>query len=478
MSVNRVGDRASLRYALGVLVVALGSAGCGARSSLFEGEPAPPDAPTPVCPAAPLGVFSQRFGDADTQTALDLTVDHAGYPVIAGTFGGTLDLGIGHVLHAPPPTFEGPLKPTAWELNGSLFLAKIAPEGCNGFARDLGPIKFATQVYVRTAPDDDLIFAAAYDGTVDLGGGPIFRRVVARLGPSGEHRWSKEVLAPNGVNIARPAVDAMGNVFVAGVFRGNVSLGGVSLGDAAPDVADAFVARIDAAGALAWWKILRLSSLQSDVLPLALAVWPSGQVAVGGYSNIGASTIDLGGGSESMLDFPSGTFVTIFDAAGNHLWDQSLDNFYPNDALVSSAGELKMVYSNWGTDAVFLRRGANGEVVPDTTAIPSEGPTPQMSLGPMGDTLIGGQLSGSGMGGPPMGDDAVVVARVDSAGELVWSRSFSEPPGLFSRYHAVAAFGPQGSVWVAGTFSGGVDFGQGLLTGQGRADIFLARLAP
>jgi hypothetical protein len=486
-----VGDGARLRRAFGLLALVLGGAACGARSSLFEGEstPAPP---APACPSAPVGAFSQSFGGDGSQVAVDLLVDRAGYPVLAGAFSGKLDFHRGQVMEAPPPepavpTLYGDLLPP-WELNGSMFLAKIAPEGCNRYALDFGPIAYGFQSFVTADLDDDLIFAAHYDGTIDVGGGPITEAVVARLGPSGEHRWSKELRTSpveglNRMTMSRPAVDAAGNVFITALFTGSLSFDGVILGQSAEKLFDAVVIKLDANGALAWSRILKISSLEMDASALSVAAWPSsGQVAISGvYHHQGDNgDVDLGGGPESFAsNQPS--FLTSFGAAGNHLWDQYLspDFVWPGDSLVDEGGRLKIANAMPGDDLQLTVRGPGGEIIANAAEPVNTTFTSRMSIDAAGEILLGGMhFFTEPTSGQATTADAVLAAKVDPAGDVLWSRSFRGAPGESSQYGAVSAFGPTGSPWVAGTFAGGLDFGQGLLTSQGRGTIFLAQLAP
>lgn len=465
-----------------MLALVLGGAGCGARSSLIEGESTP--APVaPVCPAAPVGAFSQSFGGDGSQAAVDFLVDRAGYPVLTGTFSGKLDFRRGQVMEAPPPE---PAVPTIyvdllplWELNGSMFLAKIAPEGCNRYTLDFGPIAFAFQSFVTADLDDDLIFAAHYDGTIDVGGGPITEAVVARLGPSGEHRWSKELRTSpeeglNRMAMSRPAVDAAGNVFITALFTGNLSFDGAILGQSPENLFDAVVIKVDANGALAWSRILKTSSLKMEYSVLSIAAWPSGQVGISGVYNH-EGVVDLGGGPEMSSGYAQTSFLTSFDGAGNYLWDQRFLSpmVFPADSLVDGAGLLKISSGEIGLTV----RGSGGEILASTGDAAIANYVARMNLDAGGEILLGGMRGfQSFYGGVLTGDPAVFAAKLDPGGKVLWSRFFSGPPETFGQYSAVSAFGPTGSPWVAGTFLGGLDFGQGLLTSQGRGSIFLAQL--
>ncbi|MDB4944831.1 MAG: hypothetical protein JWP97_4365 [Labilithrix sp.] len=73
------------------------------------------------------------------------------------------------------------------------------------------------------------------------------------------------------------------------------------------------------------------------------------------------------------------------------------------------------------------------------------------------------------------GDDDVFVAKVDSTGKHLWSRRFGGIAGAEDRGRSVAT-DAAGNVVVAGNFSGTIDFGGGPLVSAGSWDIFVAKL--
>jgi hypothetical protein len=249
------------------------------------------------------------------------------------------------------------------------------------------------------------------------------------------------------MDLARPAVDKDGDVFVAGLFKGSLTRSGTKLGDSTPGRFDTFVVKLDASGELAWSKILLVASPSVSSPPVKLAAWPSGQVAV-----------------------ISDGVVSSFDSAGNKLWKRPVESIWTTSAAVDSAGRLKIVLSSSESTTSILSFGSNGDVLPKTEIASHYVDDPRLSFDPSGRTLIGGVLSGP--------EDVVGATRLDPQGDPVWSRSFTGPTGAPHRYSAVTAFGPSGSAWIAGTFVGQLDLGEGVLTSQGPADVFVAQLPP
>ena len=119
------------------------------------------------------------------------------------------------------------------------------------------------------------------------------------------------------------AVDASGNVFITGSFRGTDDFGGgplVSAGEA-----DVFLAKYDANGVHQWSK--RFGSSLDDV-GWALTVDGSGHVVITGYFN---STVDFGGGPLVSAGWGD-SFVVKFDTNGFHVWSERFGGSNVDDA--------------------------------------------------------------------------------------------------------------------------------------------------
>lgn len=68
---------------------------------------------------------------------------------------------------------------------------------------------------------------------------------------------------------------------------------------------------------------------------------------------------------------------------------------------------------------------------------------------------------------------AVFVARLKSNGEHVWSKRFG---GAGSARAQGAAVDAKGTIWLVGSFTGALTFGETTLTSAGKSDVFLAHL--
>jgi hypothetical protein len=225
-------------------------------------------------------------------------------------------------------------------------------------------------------------------------------------------------------HVAGVAVDARGNVFVAGAFSGTLDLGGGPLVSAGDD--DVFLLALDPAGKHRWSKAFGGPGMQAAA---AVAVGPRGEVVVAGTLDQSA---DFGGGalvSAGLID----VFVAVLDASGRHLWSKRF-----GDAAEQEASAVAV--------------GADGSVV-----------------------LAGSYEGTLDFGGGPLpsaGGDDVYLARLDAAGNHLWSKRFGDARAQKGRAVAV---GEDGGVVLAGLLEGTADFGGGPLEAVEAYDLFLAR---
>ncbi|MFT3766599.1 MAG: hypothetical protein QM820_13960 [Minicystis sp.] len=469
-----------MRLLLALALSSAALAGCGARSALVDGVSAVdvPDAAT-CAPASPAP-SSQRFGDAAWQIGAAIAVDGNGYPILAGAFSGTLDLGGGAVLQAPGPPavpLQPPdLAPSPIGLAGTFFLARLAPADCAPFARAFSPMKHeADSIQIALAADESILLAAQYTGDVDFGGGPIANAALVKFTAAGEHALSERISAGR-LALSRPVSDAQGNIFVAGVFSGSLAIGGASLGKSpsSTSLADAFVAKLDPAGTLVWSKILRLGS-PWEFARLAVAAWPTGEIAVAGqFVHDVAVPVDLGAGPETFSPHQTG-FVTSFDASGQHRWKSLM---YPltSDARIGPKGDL-VITGVWdGFGFPIQRFDLSGATNPSVTAPAPASIAVQLAVGADDEAIVGAQLY------PPVsGLNGVVATSMAPSGEVLWIHQKS-PAEAFANYRVAIDAGKNGVPMLAGAFTDTLDFGFGPLTAAGGedagSDLFLVSFEP
>jgi hypothetical protein len=315
--------------------------------------------------------------------------------------------------------------------NSDIFLAKLDAGGNHVWSRRFGDASNDGSEGWDVAVDasGNVALAGRLDGTVDFGGGVLTSAgghdiFVAKFDAGGNHLWSHVFGDASNQDVYDVAVDGSGSVVVTGNFLGTVDFGGGSLTSAGGE--DIFVAKFDAAGSHVWSQRFGAANLQNGE---SVAIDASGNVVVTGSF---LDSVDFGGGpltSDTGVDI----FVAKFDPAGNHVWSQRFGDRFDQVSLgvaVDASGNLILTGFFLGT----------------------------VDFG-------GGPLS------EPAGYD-VFLAKLDAAGSHVWSKSFGDAGSQFGLDVAVDA---SGNAVVTGQFSGSVDFGGGLLPSTGLEDIFVAR---
>src|SRR5439155_1723005 len=121
------------------------------------------------------------------------------------------------------------------------------------------------------------------------------------------------------------AVDATGNILVAGYFQGSMDLGGSPLVSAGGY--DVFLAKFSAAGVHQWSKRFGGSG---DEFVNAIALDGSGAIFLAGYFS---GTANLGGPNLPSAGQQDG-FLAKYDSQGNHQWSQGIGGLDPD--IISS----------------------------------------------------------------------------------------------------------------------------------------------
>lgn len=259
-----------------------------------------------------------------------------------------------------------------------------------------------------------------FEGTINLGGEalssqgsfagtePAWSIFVARFDDGGGHVWSKRYGGPGVAKPQAVAVDAKGNVFIAGGFTNTISFGSTTLTSAGGT--DAFIAALDDKGVAKW--AYRYGDAGEQIAN-AVAVDSRGDVSFAGAL---AGAADFGGGALTSKG-EDDVFVAKLSANGVYQWGQRFGEGGPQRAFglaVDGGGNLVLS----GTFAGALDFG-------------------------------GGAL-------PNRGGRDVFVAKLGPKGEHRFSGSFGEGSDQLAR--AVAA-SEDGRIAIAGEFAGTVDFG-------------------
>lgn len=333
-------------------------------------------------------------------------------------------------------------------------------------------------------------------GTLELGGATLdaddYQAFVVKLDPDGKASWS---LVAQGISSGSAvAADADGNVYVAGGFSATMELGGASLSSAG--ASDIFLAKLDPTGALVWSK--RFGGAFTEWVS-EMVVDPAGNlVAIGGFqsvTNVGGETLAAVGETDVL--------VLKLDSSGNHLFSKSFgssDFDHGIGVAVSPGGEIALAGSFNGT--IDLGGGALSSADEDAF-VAMLGPTgghlwsrrfggagydlaKGVGFDPAGNVVVAGLLSNEiDLGGGPLvaeGVYEVFAAKLDPAGQHLWSRRFGGPGSASHAAHL--AVDGAGNAVAFGLFSGTMTVGGAELTAAGTngssgpEDLFVIKLDP
>ncbi|HWN72005.1 MAG TPA: hypothetical protein VNM90_30405 [Haliangium sp.] len=296
------------------------------------------------------------------------------------------------------------------------------------------------------------------NGKIDLGGGPLTSAgaedgfykddvFLAKYDKSGNHLWSQRFGDTSNQTSTQVIVDADDNVILLGRAFGKIDFGnGVILDAAGTD--DIFVAKFNGATGAVSWSII-LGGIDPDRAE-RLAVDSDGDIWVAGTFT-GSATF----GNKGPFQSTGVRDGIVLEIDGE-----------------SAAVRTAIPFGGGATDAMNNKSGDNygfgiGVYTDNSTGTPQDfiyvtghfSSTMRIGTGP--------QLTSAG-------STDIFIAKLDAAGNHVWSQAFGSP--LEDVAHDLVIDPTDGSVAFTGFFQGSIDFGDGEITSAGSNDIFLAKL--
>ncbi len=314
--------------------------------------------------------WTAQLGSDAADLATGVAVRPDGSVVVAGTTSGTM--------------------PDASSAGGSdVFVAAYGPDGRRLWVRQFGGagIDRATGLAVDAQGD---AYVSGYTNNRmppgdSIGAGDA---VLAKVGGDGTLVWLRQ-FGTTGSDYARGvALDATGNVFVAGDTNGTLEGAVYGGGDG-----DAFIAKYDASGDLVWQR--QFGSAGDDRLN-GIAVDPSGNVLVTGVTTGALPTNRSRGGKDA--------FLAKYDNNGQRVWVRQFGSEAADFAYAVAAGANGGSYvagytygsmpgqtSSGNIDAFLAHFDANGNRVGveqfggDQAALANA-----VTVAPSGTVLVGG----------------------------------------------------------------------------------------
>jgi hypothetical protein len=354
--------------------------------------------------------------------ALSVALDRDGYSYITGFFQGTARFG-DVVL-----TSEGP---------GGMFIARYDPLGeflwvrsGLGFVigRDVS-VDSAGHVYVAGNFGGSASFGSI---TLDSGGSPN-SSFVLKMNSSGDVLWARRGGGGASDNAFATGIvtNQHGHVYVAGLFTGAVTFGGVTLMSAGGQ--DTFVTRYDASGGVVWAR--RGGGANSDIIT-GIALDEAGGVYVTGRFQHTA-----GFGGHALTTFGASVFVVKYDESGSVKWARggaTIEGVFGGAA----GGRITVTYQ--------------GHV---------------HITGNFAGTLKFGNMTIESIGWYD-----VLLVTYDDQGRALMARRAGGTSGAPSLADGIAA-DESGNIYVTGYFWSDAGFDNLTLKSSGDEDIFLAKLA-
>ena len=437
--------------------------------------------------AAPGGqmLWGKRFGKSTSIDRVGLAVDSGGNAVVTGRFFATVDFGAGPV--ASPAN------------NWQMFVAKYDPAGGLLWARSFGDIFEEQGTGVAVDGAGNIYLTGDFRVSIDFGGGPLEAEgqasdfFVAKLGPDGGHLWSKRFGTSSYDTPPALAVNARGDVALAGTFYDTLDLGTGPL--AADGQAHLFAARLDPDGGPVFARALETGPGAS-----AWYVQPTVAIDAGGDVTIARAlggTVDFGGGPLSTSG-NSDLFAVALGPGGEHRWSKTFPStgYYdlassiavgPGDTLaitgvISGSADLGGAAGyaeDYDADLFVLELGSDGGIRWARRFVaPGDQVGAGVAIDTFGDVLVTGgfrELLDLGEGPvPSVGGQDAFVAKLGPDGTLAWSSLFVNP-GEQSGYGVGAD--AVGNVIAAGSNNGSLEMGDGALMGTSYYDQFLVELA-
>lgn len=193
--------------------------------------------------------WSTSFGSAGNEHARSIALSPAGDVLLTGRYVGAMQVGTTALAHV------GDRDAYVAELDGA-----GVPQWARGFSSpEATSIEYAQALAVR--PNGNLVLLGRFDTTLDFGvaqltshgGRDVF---LAELDAAGEPIWARAFGGPSDERVGALALDAAGNIGIAGALSAIGDLGGGPVGSAtAPSV---FGALYDATGQLMWARVFEV----------------------------------------------------------------------------------------------------------------------------------------------------------------------------------------------------------------------------
>jgi hypothetical protein len=371
-------------------------------------------------------LYSFSFGAGGANCGTDVAVDPDGNAYVTVRFSTSVQLDIGGI-----------------DPRGGVdsLLIKVAPDGRHEWAQHIGGSGGDYAFAVAWGPGGRLVVVGTFENTVDFGGGQrtsagggdVF---VVRYDGDGNHVFSRRFGGNDHDSGRAVAVDSTGEVVLAGLFAGAMSIGNADLVSAGGE--DAFVARLTADGSPEWaygWGGAGVDRLLDVAIAEDNTILLAGRFEGAATLGSGGPTLQAEGGDDGLV------------------------------AWLSPTGQIER----------HLQLGPEGDQVVSTVAV-----------GPAGAVTVAGhfvdQLVAAGREVTGSHGANVFVGRLAADGSLERLQAYEQPStntaptGVFVGWRA-AAVDVAGNPLLATYISGDLDVGTETLELAGGTDGVVLKLS-
>lgn len=250
-------------------------------------------------------LWSNRFGDSDTQNVIDVKVDVDQNVLLTGSFRGGIDFGAG-VMTASCCDFD-------------VYVAKLGSDGMALWSKSFGDAANQSVSSASTDSSGSLVVFGSFSGTMDFGGGSLVAGAsdslfAARLDGGGGYGWAKK-FSGGSFGVGPSASDDSGNIVLLGAFAGSVDFGGGAVASDGNGL-DLFMTKMTSTGFYQWAKVLPTTGASN--FSSGIAVDRDGNLVA---TTWGSGTVDFGGGVLGDAGQDS-IYLAKLSSDGEHLWSR------------------------------------------------------------------------------------------------------------------------------------------------------------
>jgi hypothetical protein len=332
------------------------------------------------------------------------------------------------------------------EVNGDIFVAKLSNQGDRWlWARSAGATNSDSANALGVTPGGAVFVAGHFRGTMSLGANSLSSTngsqdiFVAKLDTNGTWLWAQRAGGTNNNDSALSLVlNSTEDAFITGRFQGtNASFGPTTRLHAVGGAADTDLFVARISTAGLWLLARRGGSSTGPDAGTGLAIDPAGQIYLLGQF---AGTADYSTATNLNIGPNARLFVARLNPNASMIWYAQAGAGFADSIAVDNAGRV-YISGEFGIPEVSTRFGD-----------------------PASFTLISG------------GNSDVFLARLDAeSGDWAWAKKIGST-GAETR-GSIGVDG-QGNIVVSGTYQNTVPVGYVLLSTANERDIFIARLDP